>query len=97
MSFQSLGSLSATFAGGATLAAVLATAPKVVERLEGEWMILPWLATHSDAVTPQPRAAASISITRAVAPPVRTRSTEVRMPKLPAVRNAPHTRLRAAL
>src|SRR6266576_371308 len=54
------------------------------------------LATvHSEAGTFHSLAAAWISITRAVAPPLRTYSCEVRMPRLPPVEKSPHARLRA--
>src|SRR5215475_15500649 len=52
-------------------------------------------ATHSDAGTFQPSAAAWTSITRAVAPPLRTYSFDSRMPRLPPVEKLPHGRLRA--
>src|SRR3954463_8500112 len=54
-------------------------------------------AVHSEAGTFHSLAAAWISMVRAVAPPLRTYSWEVRMPRLPPVENSPHTRLRATL
>ena len=54
-------------------------------------------AVHSEAGTFHSLAAAWISITRAVAPPLRTYSCEVRMPRLPPVEKSPHARLRATL
>src|SRR5438270_7442715 len=54
-------------------------------------------AVHSDEGTFHSLAAAWISITRAVAPPLRTYSCEVRMPRLPPVEKSPHARLRATL
>src|SRR5580692_5639726 len=54
-------------------------------------------ALHSDAGTFQSFAAAWISIARAVAPPLRTYSCEVRMPRLPPVEKSPQARLRATL
>src|SRR5258708_4773518 len=54
-------------------------------------------AVHSAAGTFHSFAAAWISIMRAVAPPLRTYSCEVLMPRLPPVEKSPHTRLRATL
>src|ERR1700682_4535147 len=54
-------------------------------------------AVHSDAGTFHSFAAAWTSIIRAVAPPLRTWSCEVRMPRLPPVEKSPHARLRATL
>src|SRR6267154_6388257 len=54
-------------------------------------------AVHSDAGTFHSLAAAWISITRAVAPPLRTYSCEPRMPRLPPVEKSPQARLRATL
>src|SRR3984885_7070454 len=54
-------------------------------------------AEHSDAGTFHSLAAAWISMMRAVAPPLRTYSWEVRMPPLPPVEKSPQTRLRATL
>src|SRR6266436_2698988 len=53
-------------------------------------------APHSSAGTPQPAAAARISMSRAAAPPSRTYWCESRMPRLPPVDKFPQTRLRAA-
>src|SRR5712664_2807813 len=97
MSFQSLESLSDTFAGGVSLAAASATLPYVVVRPEGVCVITLLVALHSEAGTPQASAAAWTSITRAVAPPWRTDWCESRMPRLPPVEKSPHTRLRASL
>src|SRR6266446_9113722 len=52
-------------------------------------------AAHSDAGTLHSCAAASISTSRAAAPPWRTYSCESRMPRLPPVPKSFHTRLRA--
>ena len=60
-------------------------------------MITLLAALHSEAGTFHSLAAACISITRAVAPPLRTYSCDVRMPRLPPVEKSPHTRLRATL
>ena len=49
---------------------------------------------HSEAGTFHWLAAACTSIMRAVAPPLRTYSCEVRMPRLPPVEKSPQTRLR---
>src|SRR5580692_9882626 len=95
--FQSLGSLSLTSAGGSILDAAWATLPKVVLRPDGVWVMTPLAAVHSATGTFHSPAAASINIMRAAAPPLRTSSWEVRMPRLPAVRYSPHTRLRARL
>src|SRR5260370_24939776 len=54
-------------------------------------------AVHSAAGTFHSFAAAWISIMRAVAPPLRTYSCEVLVPRLPPVEKSPHTRLRATL
>src|SRR2546423_12680172 len=54
-------------------------------------------AAHSDEGTFHSLAAAWISIMRAVAPPLRTYSCEVRMPRLPPVEKSPQARLRATL
>src|SRR5712691_2683291 len=72
ISFQSFGSLSATVAGGVTLAAASATLPYVVVRPEGLCVITLLAALHSAAGTFHASAAAWTSITRAVAPPWRT-------------------------
>src|ERR1700732_2987098 len=54
-------------------------------------------AVHSAAGTFHSLAAAWTSIMRAVAPPLRTYSCEVLMPRLPPVEKSPQTRLRATL
>src|ERR1700720_4559583 len=54
-------------------------------------------AVHSLTGTFQSLAAAWISIMRAVAPPLRTYSCELRIPRLPPVEKSPQTRLRATL
>src|SRR4051812_14159450 len=54
-------------------------------------------AVHSAAGTFHSLAAACTSIMRAVAPPLRTYSCDVRMPRLPPVEKSPHARLRATL
>src|SRR5215831_986725 len=95
MIFHSLGSLSATSAGGVSFAAASATLPYVVVRPVALCVITLLAALHSAAGTPQPLAAACTSITRAVAPPLRTYSFDSRMPRLPPVEKFPHGRLRA--
>src|SRR5216684_101715 len=65
--------------------------------LDGVCVMTLLAAVHSEAGTFQSFAAAWISIMRAVAPPLRTYSCEVRMPRLPPVEKSPHTRLRATL
>src|SRR5262245_17611796 len=97
MSFQSLGSLRGTSAGGVSLAAASATLPYVVVRPDGPCLMTLLAALHSDAGTPHPLAAAWTSITRAVAPPLRTYSLDSRMPRLPPVEKLPHAPLRATL
>src|SRR5882724_1356759 len=92
--FQSFGSLSVTSFGGSILAAASATLPKVVVRPVGLCVITLFAALHSEAGTFHSLAAAWISIVRAVAPPLRTYSFDSRMPRLPAVKKLPHTRLR---
>src|ERR1700756_4609771 len=52
-------------------------------------------ALHSSAGTPQPAAAARISMSRAAAPPSRTYWFDSRIPRLPPVEKFPQTRLRA--
>src|SRR5258706_5245011 len=54
-------------------------------------------ATHSEAGTLHWFAAACTSIMRADAPPLRTYSCEVRMPRLPPVEKSPQARLRFTL
>src|SRR3982074_3037494 len=54
-------------------------------------------AVHSEAGTFHSLAAAWISMTRAVAPPLRTYSWLARMPRLPPVEKSPQARLRATL
>src|SRR6059036_832805 len=95
MIFHSFGSLSATSAGGVSFAAASATLPYVVVRPVGLCVMTLLAALHSAAGTLQALAAACTSITRAVAPPLRTYSFDSRMPRLPPVEKLPHTRLRA--
>ena len=83
--FQSFGSLSGTSFGCSSLAAASATLPKVVLRPEGVCVIMLLAAVHSAAGTFHSLAAAWISIMRAAAPPLRTYSCDVRMPRLPPV------------
>src|SRR5450631_2404907 len=64
-------------------------------RPDDAWVTMLLAALHSEAGTFQSLAAAWISIMRAAAPPLRTYSCEVRMPRLPPVDMSPHTRLRA--
>src|SRR3989442_5293929 len=97
MSFQSLGSLSDTFAGGVSFAAASATLPYVVLRPEGLCVITLLAALHSEAGTFHALAAAWISMIRAVAPPSRTYWCESRMPRLPPVEKSPQARLRFTL
>src|SRR6266446_5573997 len=80
--------------GGVSLAAASATLPNVVVRPDALWVITLSAALHSEAGTFHSLAAAWISISRAAAPPLRTYSCEVRMPRLPPVDMSPHTRLR---
>src|SRR3990170_2688472 len=94
MIFQSFGSLSLTSFGGSIFAASLATPPKLVLRPLGPWVITLLAAEHSEALTPHFRAAATISISRAVAPPLRRYSCDKRMVRLPTDAMSPHTRLR---
>src|SRR5262249_6486657 len=95
MIFQSFGSLSGTSAGGVSFAAASATLPYVVVRPVSLCVMTLLAALHSSAGTPQALAAACTSITRAVAPPLRTYSLDSRMPRLPPVEKLPHRRLRA--
>ena len=64
---------------------------------DGVWVMTLLAAVHSEAGTFHSLAAAWISIMRAVAPPLRTYSCEVRMPRLPPVEKSPQARLRATL
>ena len=64
-------------------------------RPDGLCVITLLAAVHSEAGTFHSLAAAWISISRAAAPPLRTYSCDVRMPRLPPVEKSPHTRLRA--
>src|SRR6185295_3066301 len=97
MSFHSLGFFSVTSLGGSRRAAASATLPYVVLRLDALWVMTLFDATHSEAGTPHWLAAACTSIMRAAAPPLRTYSCEVRMPRLPPVEKSPQTRLRLTL
>ena len=81
--------------GGSIFAAASATLPKVVVRPVGLWVMTLFAALHSEAGTFHSSAAAAISISRAAAPPLRTYSWELRMPRLPPVDMSPQTRLRA--
>src|SRR5262249_1989760 len=81
--------------GGSSLAAASATLPWVVVRPDGVWVRTPLLAATSEAGTFHSLAAACLSISRAAAPPWRTYSWDMRMPRLPPVDMSPHTRLRA--
>src|SRR6266705_1517762 len=78
ISFQSLGALSFTFFGGSSFAAAPATLPKLSLRLLGEWVMTLSAAEHS----------------RAVAPPRRKYSCELRIVRLPTEAMSPHARLR---
>jgi len=64
-------------------------------RPDGVWVITLFDALTSDTGTFHSLAAAWINISRATAPPLRTKSFDSRMPRLPAVKKSPHTRLRA--
>jgi hypothetical protein len=79
MSFQSFGSFSGTLAGGVSLAAASATLPKLVLRPDGPWVMPQFAARHSLTGTFHSSAAACNSISRAVAPPLRTYSCDSRM------------------
>src|SRR6266568_5900865 len=94
ISFQSLGALSFTSFGGSSFAAAPATLPKLSLRLLGAWVMTPAAAEHSDAGTPHRCAAAAISISRAVAPPRRKYSCELRIVRLPTDAMSPQARLR---
>src|SRR5215467_6590885 len=58
-------------------------------------VITPFAALTSETGTFHSLAAACLSISRAAAPPWRTYSCDMRMPRLPPVEKLPHTRLRA--
>ncbi len=91
---QSFACLSVTSFGGAIFAAASATAPNVTVRPLGAWVMTLFAARHSDAATPHCAAAAAISISRAVAPALRSGSWELRMLRLPPVEKSPQMRLR---
>src|SRR5262245_30735425 len=97
MSFQSFGSLSVTSAGGVRFAAASATLPYAAARPQRRCGTALLAALHSPAGTFPPPAAAWTSHLRAVAPPLRTYSCEVRMPRLPPVEKSPQARLRLTL
>src|SRR5712691_10140537 len=94
ISFQFLGSFSFTSFGGSIFAAALATLPKLTLRLLGPWMMTLFAAVHSAAGTPHCCAAAAISISRAVAPPLRRYSCDCRIVRLPTDAMSPQARLR---
>src|SRR5262245_6715486 len=71
--------------------------PKVVLRPDSVWVMVLLAAVHSDAGTFHSLAAAWTSIMRAAAPPLRTYSCDIRMPRLPPEEKLPHTRLRLTL
>jgi hypothetical protein len=84
-SCHSSGSLRNTVSGGGSEAASAATAPNPRVRPEGVWVMRLFSARHSPAGTPQRRAAAPTSSSRATAPAVRRYSWEPRMERLPPV------------
>src|SRR5688572_7836608 len=92
MTFQVLGSLSGTSAGGVSLDAASATSPNLSLRPDAVCVMTLSAAAHSATGTFHWLAAACTSIMRAAAPPLRTYSCEVRMPRLPPVEKSPHTR-----
>jgi hypothetical protein len=68
-----------------------------VVRPDGVCVITLFAAVTSATGTFHSLAAACLSISRAAAPPCRTYSCDMRMPRLPPVEKSPHTRLRATL
>ena len=91
---QSAGSLSGGFSGMSSVAASAATAPKLSCRWVGVWVMRLFAATHSATGTPQRRAAAVVSISRAAAPAVRKYSWLSRIDRLPPVSMVRKIRLR---
>ena len=75
-------------------AAASATSPKRRVRPLGVCVMTLLAARHSEAATCQRAAAAAISISRAVAPAVRSEPCDMRMLRLPPVEKSPQTRLR---
>src|SRR5438094_5340581 len=94
MSFHSVGSFSAGFSGGVSLAAASATLPYVVLRPDGLCVITLLAALHSDVGTFHALAAAWISMMRAVAPPSRTYWCGPWVPRLRRGQKSPHAGLR---
>ena len=66
-------------------------------RPDALWVITLFDALTSETGTFHSLAAACLSISRAAAPPWRTYSCDMRMPRLPPVEKSPQTRLRATL
>ena len=97
MIFHSLGLLRVMSLGTSSLAAASATSPNRTVRPLGLWVITLLAAIHSATGTPHFCAAASTSMMRAAAPPLRTYCSEVRIPRLPPVAKSPQIRLRLRL
>ena len=95
--FQSFGSLSLMSFGAGIRAAALAMRPKLTVRPLGTCVMTPFSARHSAAATFHLLAAAAISISRAVAPALRSSSCDARIERLPPVDMSPQARLRRRL
>ena len=80
--------------GAVTCAAAAATSPKRSRRPLGVCVMTLFSARHSAAGTPHCAAAADISISRAVAPAVRSACCEPRTERLAPVDMSPHARWR---
>ncbi len=85
ISFQSLGSFSATSLGGASRIASSASSPNLAERCDVRCETMPLATVISSGGTPQRAAAARTSIVRAAAPTLRICTHEPASELLPPV------------
>ena len=91
MSVNCFGSFSGTFAGGFNCAAASASDPYVAFLPDSAWITTPFSTRQLDAATPHFCAAASTSMTRAIAPMRRKRSHSEGVVVLPPVICRPNT------